>query len=192
MNEKDISTIIAHHLDAASLLRLTMACKDSQQSVNQSEIVYACVLRTFTGIRLVPKGKECRYYWSTLNMFFSNPRPGHLFQIMPYFELITLIGNSITYDPPNTSDDDESGQDTVPMRIKVSDLFSKIQSQFRTLAGRRNVIKCAGDWKKVVAVGEDAITYRHDAEKLLDTIVFKAKRCFICDDVERLGWIGVH
>ena len=190
VNAKDICTMVARHLDAESLFRLTMACKDSQKCVNQSEIVYACVLRTFPGIRNVPKGRECGYYWSAFEMYFSKT-PSCFVEIMPHFELVTLIGISIKCDQLNTSDDDESGQDTVPMRIKVSVLLSDIQSQFRSLAGRRNIIKCAGDWRALVDLGESAIAYRYDACKLLDRIAYLAEHVFLWHDLQLMALIEV-
>lgn len=189
--EKDISTVVAHHLNASSLLRLAMACKDCQTCVNQSETVYACVMRTFPRIRRVPKGRECKYYWRTLKAYFSK-NPENLLKTMPHFELITLIGNSITYDFPDTSDDEEVTEDRVPMGIKVADLLSKLQTEFRTFVGRRNVIRCAYDWKKVVTAGEDVITYRMDAAKLLDSVAFRAKYCFIWEDRDLWAWVGVQ
>lgn len=195
--EKDISTVVAHHLNAASMLRLAMACKDCQTCVNQSETVYACVMRTFPGIRRVPKGRECKYYWRTLERYFSknpdNLNPDKLWQRMPNFELVTLmIGNSIIGDPPDTSDDEESTEDRVPMGIKVADLLSYIPNEFRTLDRRMNVIRCAYDWKKVVTSEEGDITYRMDAKDLLDTIAYRAKHWFIWEDLGVCSMIGVQ
>ena len=192
VNKEDISAMIAYHIDAASLLRLAMACKDTWACVHQSETVYACVMRTLPRIRRVPKGRECKYYWSTLKRYFSK-NPDFLGVIRPHSELKIFIGCSIlSLDPRDTSDDEESSIDRVPMGIKVSELLSTLKDQFWTLAGRRNVIRCAYDWKKALTAEEDVITYRLDAKELLDTIAYRAEHCFIWEDLECFGLIGVQ
>jgi hypothetical protein len=188
-NANDIPSIISQHLDAASLFRLRMASKDFQKSVNQSEVLYACVLRTFPGIRGVPKGMESTYYWSAFRLYYSK-NPNFLGRIIPHFELVTLIGISIKYDEPD-SDEDVEGEDKVGMGIKVAGLLSDIRSQFGTLVGRRNIIKCVCDWK-ALAGGEYTLTYRYDAEKLLDRISHLAKHSFRWHDGREFAWIGAN
>jgi hypothetical protein len=188
-NANDISLMVAQHLDAASLFRLSIASKDFQKIVNQSEVLYACVLRTFTGIRGVPKGRDSKYYWSVIRLYYSK-NPNFLGRIIPHFELVTFIGISIKYDEPD-SDEDVEGEDKVGMEIKVAGLLSDIRSQFGTLVGRRDIIKCVCDWKALVG-DEDALTYRYDAEKLLDRISHLAKHSFRWHDGGELAWIRAN
>ena len=192
-NANDISSMVAQHLDAVSLFRLSIASKEFQKSVDQSEVqvLYARVLRTFPGIRGVPKGRESKYYWSAFRLYYSK-NPNFLGRIMPHFELVTFIGISIKFDEPDSSDEDDSAKDIVGMGIKVSGLLSGIRSQFRTLVGRRNIIKCVCDWKAVVAVSEDAFSYRYDTKKLLDRISHIAKHVFEWHDVVFYAYIGVN
>jgi hypothetical protein len=191
-NANDLSSMVAQHLDAASLCRLSMASKGFQKSVDQSEVLYACVLRTFPGIRGVPKGRESEYYWSVLRLYYSK-NPNFLGRIIPHFELVTFIGISIRYDEPGSDeDDDDEGEDKVEIGIKVAGLLSDIRSQFGTLVGRRNIIKCVCDWKAVVAMDEDALTYRYDAEKLLDRISHLAKHSFRWHDGGEFAWIRAN
>jgi hypothetical protein len=190
-NAKDIASMIAQHLDAASLCRLSMTSKDSQKSLDQSEVLFACVLRTFPGIRGVPKGRESKYYWYAFRLYYSK-NPGFPGIIMPHFQLVTLIGISIKFDERDSSDEDDSDQEKVRMGVKVSDLLESIQSQLYTLVGRRNIMKCVSDWKAVVAVGGDSFSYRHDAEKLLDRISNTAKNIFRWNDAQVVGYVGLY
>ena len=190
-NTKDITSMIVQHLDAASLCRLSMASKASQKSLDQSEVLYACVLRTFPEIRDVPKGRQSKYYRFAFRIYYSQ-NSVFFDKIMPHFELVTFIGISIRYDEPGSDEEDDEGEDKVEMGIKIAGLLSDIRTQFRTLVGRRNIIKCVHEWKAVVAMDEDAFSYRYDAEKMLDRISHLAKHFFRWQDGGPLGWIAAN
>ena len=185
-NTKDISWMVAQHLDAAALFRLSMASKDSRKCVHQSEVLYACVLRTFPGITGVPKGMGCGYYAESFKGYYFNEENFS----MPYLEVVTLIGISIKHDLGSYESSDD--EDVTPMSLKVSVLLREIKVLFTFSSGRKKILKGVREWK---AVYEDDFAhhfyFHDDASEILNRIKKIAKRKFVWEDRGAYGRVGI-
>ena len=87
-NTKDISALVAQHLDAAALVRFGIASKDLRDCMLQSKILYACALRMFPGIRDFPMERNSHFYLKTFFWYFRT----HVFDFTKsHFELVMLL-----------------------------------------------------------------------------------------------------
>ncbi len=178
-----MSSMVAQHLDAAALFRLGMASKDSRKCVHQSEVLYACVLRTFPGITGVPKGMGSGYYAEAFARYFHHDHDGN-----PYLAVVTLIGICIKDD----ADEDllDFGETATPMGPRISAFLKETEYLFRSSFGRKIIMKCVRDWKATY-VDDDSFSCRDDAWKILNRIIKIAKRKFVWEDRREFGRVGI-
>ena len=172
---KDLFPMVAENLDAVSLFRLGAVCKDMRKCRKQSEVLRACVLRTFPGIRGVPGDEDVMGFEIVFRCHFGGYLPVR--GPFPYLELVTLVGNRIKYSAPSGS-----------MEVRVMDLFSNIQPQFWSFRGRKSLIKCVREWRYVVGRPSEHFVYRDDALEMLDRMVYIAKHNFQWESCFRIGY----
>jgi hypothetical protein len=166
---KDLFPMVAENLDAVSLFRLGAACKDMRKCRKQSEVLRACVLRTFPGIRNFPEEARSARYEKALHIYFLFQNYGPL---RSYFEIVISIGKCLEKD---WEPYDEEGHD---MEEKISQFFDNVDFNVWTYKGRRDIIKCVGDWKSQIVSGIPLFTYRNDVLEMLDRIAYIAEHNF--------------
>ena len=183
VNANDLFSMVTHNLDAVALSRLGAVCRDIRKCSKQSEVWRACVLRTFPGIMGVPTGKESRIYEQAFRVYYL---PQWIMGYIPYLELITLIGNSIQHVSLDPEVDD--GTEDESMEDKICFFFELHYTELLTYGGRKNIIKCVGDWKSEIVSGVKRLNLRSDVLEMLDRMAYIAEHNFRWGDGDMLRW----